>query len=181
MSLLTDLNDPYEFFEQSISKEALDKYKKELKHGIICLSGTFDCPLMWGHYADSHKGVCLGFDVDEDLLLKVEYVDNPLCLNLNKNQNLTEDNARSIISTKSNLWKYEKEYRFFVNLPEKPQISQFYYASFSEKLLLREIILGANCLDAKNLAECVAKANYGYDIKIHKAKLSNTSFKIDIQ
>ncbi len=31
--------------------------------GVFCLSKSDQLNLMWSHYADSHKGVCLGFDL----------------------------------------------------------------------------------------------------------------------
>jgi hypothetical protein len=30
--------------------------------GIYCVSTNYDDVLMWSHYADSHKGICLEFD-----------------------------------------------------------------------------------------------------------------------
>lgn len=44
--------------------------------GVYSLSERLDSPLMWSHYADSHHGVCIGFDPDFDpfsLAQKVEY------------------------------------------------------------------------------------------------------------
>lgn len=31
---------------------------------------------MWAHYADSHKGIATGFDVLDNLLFKIDYVEN---------------------------------------------------------------------------------------------------------
>jgi len=33
------------------------------RYRLYCLSAKADCPLMWGHYADHHRGVCLEFSV----------------------------------------------------------------------------------------------------------------------
>ena len=48
--------------------------------GIMCFSKDWRQPLMWGHYADSHKGTCLGFDVtgSEDLI-EVDYSSRDRC------------------------------------------------------------------------------------------------------
>ena len=41
-------------------------YQNQSKHitnmGVFCLSERCDSILMWSHYADCHKGVCIGFD-----------------------------------------------------------------------------------------------------------------------
>lgn len=42
--------------------ESVEHMKKQI--GICCFSALFDHPLMWSHYADKHKGVCLGFHLN---------------------------------------------------------------------------------------------------------------------
>ena len=34
--------------------------------------------MQWAHYADGHKGLCLGFDISDHLLAEVNYVDERL-------------------------------------------------------------------------------------------------------
>lgn len=69
-----NLNDPFECFihrlnhlckDKKIIKE-LNSYKKEF--GFLCFSSVYSEPLMWAHYAENHKGVCLGFKTKEDLI-----------------------------------------------------------------------------------------------------------------
>ena len=50
------------------------------EHGICCFAPTADSVLMWSHYTDSHRGLCLKFDLLADpgafsLPFKVEYHD----------------------------------------------------------------------------------------------------------
>jgi len=67
-------------YQKEMYKHALKRYKEILKHiGIFCLSPFNDNMLMWSHYADSHKGVCLQFRRDHRFLQNaeaVEYEDN---------------------------------------------------------------------------------------------------------
>ena len=42
---------------------AIDKFNN---HGVTCFSRKKDNILMWSHYANDHKGICLGFDIDEN-------------------------------------------------------------------------------------------------------------------
>lgn len=39
----------------------------EMKYNIACFSENNNSPLMWGHYADGHKGFCLEYDFTENL------------------------------------------------------------------------------------------------------------------
>ncbi|MDW9570209.1 DUF2971 domain-containing protein [Sinorhizobium meliloti] len=41
----------------------LDGVSLSLTYGIVCLSDNWQHPMMWSHYADRHRGICLAFDV----------------------------------------------------------------------------------------------------------------------
>jgi hypothetical protein len=46
-----------------VMKEGMDKRLTQFKQwGVACLSETFNNILLWSHYADGHKGICLEFD-----------------------------------------------------------------------------------------------------------------------
>jgi hypothetical protein len=47
------------------------------------MSRSWENPVLWSHYAEGHKGVCLGFDVKEELLEEVKYADELLKARLN--------------------------------------------------------------------------------------------------
>lgn len=55
-----------EMFEDPITHEVnplLDAVKLRLSRiGVFSLAGQYDEPIMWSHYADEHRGVCVGFD-----------------------------------------------------------------------------------------------------------------------
>jgi len=34
--------------------------------GILCFTKEYDNPLMWSHYADGHRGFCIGYDIKYD-------------------------------------------------------------------------------------------------------------------
>lgn len=42
--------------------------------GLLCLSGNLTSELLWGHYADGHRGVCVEFDPHAGLFLAAEHV-----------------------------------------------------------------------------------------------------------
>lgn len=62
-SVPENCNDPLEFLPACEKKN--EESKRE-EGGFISFSSRFDNPLMWAHYADAHKGICLQFDFPVD-------------------------------------------------------------------------------------------------------------------
>ena len=53
-----------------IELELLRRYEK----GIVSFAERNDCPLMWSHYRDQHRGICLGYSVPERATADVHQV-----------------------------------------------------------------------------------------------------------
>src|SRR5271154_5959350 len=76
-----DLNDPFELKSVDLSGAGhaaeFDQFKAKmaLKFGVLCFNEKWDDILHWSHYADRHRGACLGFDVSgsSDKFGRVEY------------------------------------------------------------------------------------------------------------
>ena len=69
IATIEQLNDPFEVLGVALQDAAIrDRYKK-LKQGLadymglLCFSANWSNPVQWSHYADHHRGICLGFDV----------------------------------------------------------------------------------------------------------------------
>jgi Protein of unknown function (DUF2971) len=78
---------------------------------VLCLSAKPDSVVMWSHYADKHRGICLEFSTDNEEFsgaYKVEYCQKYPSYNLT-DQSL-EHNLLPLV-TKSAEWSYECEYR----------------------------------------------------------------------
>lgn len=110
--------------------------------GIVCLSAARDSIRMWSYYADSHKGVCLGFDTSEGTFrtaMKVNY-QNPNA-SLDAGQALANDAsalAAHVSLRKAAEWEFEQEYRIPIGqIEENPRAMPFSASS------LVEIRLGA--------------------------------------
>jgi hypothetical protein len=66
--------------------------------------------LLWSHYSDSHRGFCIGFDTSKlpfNLAIRVKYQDSYPTVSYPMDQN----EALSVLATKSSHWEYEQEYR----------------------------------------------------------------------
>lgn len=84
--------------------------------GVFCCSAINDSILMWSHYADSHKGCCIEFDISKDMSFfyfpkPIEYSSEYMkCDFLKDGKPNVKDMTRSLFH-KSSDWKYEHEYR----------------------------------------------------------------------
>lgn len=97
------------------------------KCGLICFSSTevssSDEILLWSHYADSHKGVRIYFDLNQfkvksKSVYPVDYCAirpllNPL-VPIEKQERIFSN----LTVSKSDIWEYEKEYRWLISYRE---------------------------------------------------------------
>ena len=186
ISRLSDLNDPFELAVDLPKREdrnAFNKLKAQLnsKRGVICFSKAWENPVLWSHYADKHKGICLGFDVPDDMLVEINYTRKRLVVDIEKllDRNALNQTTIKILTTKFEDWRYEDEVRFLVNLNErdKDKDTEFFYKNFGEDVLLREIIIGPRCKTGRSrikpyIAGCKPK------VEIIKSRLAFRSFKV---
>lgn len=107
------------FWHKDIAENILEQIKNTKKKLKICsMSGeeAFSNPLMWAHYADSFKGICLEFEVDESKVevKEIAYDDGVLELTMSQGAtNLNEEWAKVLLCKKYSDWEYEEEYRIF--------------------------------------------------------------------
>lgn len=126
-----DFNDPFEFHlkeemwsnkQKEIKLNHVERYenrekiKKLLsKFGVVCYSSVYDSKLMWSHYADSHKGMCLVYEIPKEniefSLVKVEYCEEIPSAYFDVDHADNWTHLIKIVKTKSIEWHYEKEFR----------------------------------------------------------------------
>jgi hypothetical protein len=188
---LDDLNDPFELKSVNLCNpvhaqafDGTDKhegFKAEMArlYGVLCLSEDKADVLQWAHYADRHKGICLGFDVSgsEGKFGRVHYVAERFPFPKLPD----EPFAWKLLSTKSKAWEYEKEWRVFLRLNDKTWNQSagrdLYFADFGSELVLREVILGeAN----KNAASEVYDAIQGYPEAVRVARMHLSCSKFEL-
>ncbi|WP_163332043.1 DUF2971 domain-containing protein, partial [Klebsiella aerogenes] len=78
-------------------------------------------PVQWSHYADRHRGVCLGFEVSAQAH-KVAYIAERLLARpsaMKSEGPEAEAHVTEILTTKFEHWSYEEEYRLFLQLRER--------------------------------------------------------------
>lgn len=92
-----------------ISTETVQAVMKRFR--VYCLGPDPSNTLMWAHYADSHRGICLEFDVKSEIMcgaFQVEYYSMFPIMNLYSES--ARDNLLPLLA-KAAAWRYEKEYR----------------------------------------------------------------------
>lgn len=148
--------------------------------GVICFSSTWENPVLWGHYADKHRGIALGFEVANDLLFEAKYEDSRFHLPRDPESlraKPDEDTIHRILATKFTDWRYEKEWRLFVELTTARSESGLYFEEFSESLKLTEVILGPRCeLPTVKILQLIASMDLR--ATVIKAKISHETFRI---
>ncbi len=127
----------------SLYFSSIDEY-----FGIVSLSERWNSILMWSHYADYHKGFCVGFS-EEKLTQNFECASGPVFYP-SDNTFPRLDPIRDFLNTfpvqshtKSNEWQYEKEYRLVkLFYPNPPSINDR-IQTFSDDNI-SEVIIGLN-------------------------------------
>lgn len=85
---------------------------------VFCATTRANSPLMWAHYTDSHRGMCVAYaqqDVQRYCLRleKIRYNDTPLA------KDLSVHNITNFLFFKAKDWDYENEYRGIYRLQEE--------------------------------------------------------------
>jgi len=123
----TELNDPMEgiyYHTPNFRRVLRDKIYEGKQNLRICsLSKEKDNLLMWSHYADGHKGIIIGVQIEEP----DKYEKNDIIysgLKKIEEGKLNKKTAVEILSRKLISWKYEKEVRVFVK-QDQPSLKPF--------------------------------------------------------
>ena len=187
LSHTNSFNDPV---DPSIKQ--FKKYKEDYNYlldsiKVGCLTTKKDNTLMWSHYADKHRGICIEYDIgkiyekDNLIINKVNY-NMPIITNksIADNEILEIDNINRLIelfSLKSNEWKYEKEYRILYYDKERKKDGILIDCP------IKSICFGTETSeDDKNLIYEIVKNKKGNQIEFKEAKFKQDKlFEINIE
>lgn len=177
ISRVSQLNDPFEFLAADLRDSEFRKnIAAGIEHanksfGIICFSSNWQNPVQWSHYADRHRGLCLGFDIPKDHLMEVDYVKE----RLTHDKNMNKDFAEKLMCTKYIQWNYEEEYRVFVPL-EKNE-GDHYFSCFGRNLKIKTVAVGANSdITRKELDDALGSLRS--EVDVFKTRAAFRSFKV---
>jgi len=179
ISRVHELNDPFELLPYNLAnknhRQALQKSRKQLAatRGLLCFSATWHDPVMWAHYSDRHRGICLKFKIpgDKDLCERVTYRADRLPFP----EGLTLADAKAMLFTKYSNWEYEQEIRMWAQLKDRE--NGLYFYDFDETLRLVAVIVGARCtLSRSDLTAALGTSAKG--VRLTKARPGFQRFEI---
>ncbi len=139
--------------------------------GIFCITPNNDDLLMWAHYGDEHKGICIKYNTSYppfNIARKVEYQEDFFKFEA-EHEKIIDDILEPYFF-KSPHWDYEDEYRILHKSPGVFTISP---------KTIDSIYFGLRCsLDNIKIIKMIMHEK-SLNIKLYKARKSLSNFKID--
>lgn len=163
--------------QNTIIKSIIEARKNQFsKVGVTCFSRNNSNLLMWSHYANSHKGICLEFDstlepfsksfeviydsnipvIESDLLFQEEH---------------SLESFRKLLSFKSKDWEHEEELR----LLHQEKNKKFVYPRFA----LKAIYFGLKTNQTDLEIVCSLVKTHNPTIRFFKMKRLETKFGLE--
>lgn len=163
-----DLNDPMEgqyiYADGLISNDIIKAIKgaKE-KLRIVSLSRNPSNILMWSHYANGHRGVVIGVEVNSNKydIQSVNYTNSMFNIDYDNIPQRSEL-AKHILSKKQSAWSYEEEERIFIK-----------GGNLYADVKIKEIILGSRMSNQNQGFIKKLVANIDASINVRKLNIQN--------
>ena len=145
--------------------------------GVLSMSATWSSALMWSHYADEHKGICIEYDTrgqPHDRLKAVSYnaaraiaVSDIIKWKIKGDDQAEKRVCDTYFYAKSREWRYEKEWR---DIADKPGVDE-------TPFLLSAIHFGLRC-DSAVITSIVKLLNRDQDVKLWGIRPKQDSFDL---
>ena len=189
-----NFNDPFEI-------RVTDRKTKYVKRvdglHILSMTNTFKNKLIWSHYTQSHKGICLTVKVPKRFVYPLCYTsarvyeDSDVDEIIRKSKiyskrNLVKDYSelnrnKKIALIKDKKWAYEKEYRLVFDKSDESELI-FENGNWYLPVKITNIYLGVNfdknVSDIKNQILNICKKK---DVSVKQMLMSNTQYAIEVE
>lgn len=159
-------------------KNHYDKYVENINRnfGIYTLTTKNSNLLMWSHYANSHKGFCVGFNTEKLFKLVMGTIGPVIYDNVMPFVPMFEEGLEGItrlLNTKSKDWKYEDEYRMVKSFAANKTFT-------FEENIINEVIIGLNMNEnSKDEIKELVKTKFP-ETKLFEATKDLNEFKLNI-
>jgi len=175
-------HNPMHFKKMSLNAQIIER--KLSKKRVLCLSEKNDDILMWAHYGDSNKGICIGYNTKKLCAILLEnYFDKFLGIfKVEYSSRYPEiiptighslENVRKRLAVKSIIWAYEKEWRLIIHNQSSIAINNL-------DGIVEEIILGSNVLpETENEILLIQREKYPH-AKVFKVEPDDSEFKLNV-
>ena len=155
-----------------IQVELLRRYEK----GVVALAARDDCPLMWSHYGNQHRGICIGYSVPANAAADVHqmvYGGSTLVKASMVAGMLAGDEAarrevdKAVLLRKAESWGYEQEWRLIGRRGVQ-----------SSALDLKEIVFGLKCELAAKYITMKVLEDRDRPVKFYEMREESGTFKL---
>jgi hypothetical protein len=171
-------------------KGILDDIQKSLRDvGVCSFSLVLEHPLLWSHYADGHKGLCLAYEIPfsaffgpertiDGAILPVHYDENPLTEWFMNNtpekakidtKEFSNALVERVLSIKAKEWEYEKEARIICRNEGAVPIQHHH---------LKQVCFGMNTAKADLSLVKQLVDNTGYSVEYFRIERTENDFGI---
>jgi hypothetical protein len=158
------------------------------QYSTWCFSNTPSSLLLWSHYSDQHKGICLGFSTKRlnQQFRKVKYTDQRPIVNVVKSGDRLQayDPTANLdsLTSKSRCWRYEREWRIierksetdlhsdengYYNIPINDSLSSIRIGCEVDKKDQQELVNLVSTISRLNIYE-MSLNPYKYQLKKHR-------------
>lgn len=165
------------FDEKHLEKNIEDTRNNiEKTFGVLSLTTKKNNFLMWSHYAESHKGICIGFDTEilsntiDGVLMSAIYQRDLPKFELFQE---TMEFIAKLLFTKSDVWDYEDEYRIIkFNAARKKFILP--------EEAFKEIVLGVSMIQSVKNELISLISEKLPNVSVFDTSLNKSTFDIDL-
>lgn len=184
VSRFSKCNDPYELASFSLrDREIRQRHRDWLAwadkmFGLLCFCRDWTSPVLWGHYAMHHTGICLGFDVDARNFVDVRYTEDRLHQEItieNFFEKIDEDSMVDLFATKFSHWSYEDEVRLLINFDSPVDPNALCFHPFNADMRLNKVIVGPK--SALTVSE-VKNTIRDTSVEVFKARLAFQKYRV---
>lgn len=164
--------------EAKLAQFVIEKFINSIDNsGVFCLSTTPYEILMWSHYTNSHKGICIEFErnpnneLGSDSCSPVVYGGYHLH-NISMGLEHLQETIQYVFHRKSDHWRYEKEWRL-VYMPRDPSESVYGHHKIQAKI--KSITFGvlAEDRDIVKVRSC-----FDQSVKVYKMIAKTTEQRV---
>ena len=190
----TNFNDPFEI-------TVTDKKKRKIRHieglHILSLTNSFRNKLIWSHYTDSHKGVCITVKVPNNLVYPICYstkriyedsdIDSIISSSIKVTKKSVDKDFSALVKNKKiayikdKKWLYEKEYRIVFDKTDEPGLI-YEDGKWFMSVKISNIYLGTNF--DKNKEETkkeIMEACKRNKVKVAQMVLSDSDYSVKVK
>lgn len=167
-----EIEDPLQYL---LGEYVHGEVSRRYDRGIVSFAKRANCPLMWSHYGDQHKGICIGYSAPADVKLEPVSYGGERSVKASLVKAMVDGDAAAarrvddtVLLKKAYDWRYEQEWRLIGDrgLHDSP-------------LELEEVVFGMRCPPAVQFAIAKALAARDRKVKLYEIRQKRGTFLLE--